>query len=65
MESSLAEAKAPANFQFLRQGYFCLDSKDSGLHPEAAGEGNLPGSGGGVHGVIFHGDGFCFPLGVS
>ena len=28
-ESSLAEAKAPANFQFLRQGYFCLDSKDS------------------------------------
>ena len=29
VESSLAEAKAPANFQFLRQGYFCLDSKDS------------------------------------
>ena len=22
-------AEAPANFQFLRQGYFCLDSKDS------------------------------------
>ena len=29
VESSLAETKAPANFQFLRQGYFCLDSKDS------------------------------------
>ncbi|MCI8328356.1 MAG: glutamine--tRNA ligase/YqeY domain fusion protein [Oscillibacter sp.] len=29
VEASLAEAKAPANFQFLRQGYFCLDSKDS------------------------------------
>ena len=29
VETSLAEAKAPANFQFLRQGYFCLDSKDS------------------------------------
>ena len=28
-EASLAEAEAPANFQFLRQGYFCLDSKDS------------------------------------
>ncbi|WP_297870244.1 glutamine--tRNA ligase/YqeY domain fusion protein [uncultured Oscillibacter sp.] len=29
VEASLAEAKAPANFQFLRQGYFCLDSRDS------------------------------------
>ena len=29
VEFSLAETKAPANFQFLRQGYFCLDSKDS------------------------------------
>ncbi len=29
VESSLAKAKAPANFQFLRQGYFCLDSRDS------------------------------------
>ncbi len=29
VEASLVEAKAPANFQFLRQGYFCLDSKDS------------------------------------
>ena len=28
-EASLAQAKAPANFQFLRLGYFCLDSKDS------------------------------------
>ena len=28
VESSLANATAPANFQFLRQGYFCLD-KDS------------------------------------
>ena len=29
VEASLAEAQAPASFQFLRQGYFCLDSKDS------------------------------------
>ena len=25
----MKEAQAPASFQFLRQGYFCLDSKDS------------------------------------
>ena len=29
VEASLAEMAAPASFQFLRQGYFCLDSKDS------------------------------------
>jgi len=29
VEASLADAKVPANFQFLRQGYFCLDSKDA------------------------------------
>ena len=29
VEASLANATAPANFQFMRQGYFCLDSKDS------------------------------------
>ncbi len=29
VEASLAGAAAPANFQFLRQGYFCLDSKDA------------------------------------
>ena len=29
VEASLAEAQAPANFQFLRQGYFCLDGRDS------------------------------------
>ncbi|MCI9481342.1 MAG: glutamine--tRNA ligase/YqeY domain fusion protein [Oscillibacter sp.] len=29
VEASLADAAAPANFQFLRQGYFCLDSKDA------------------------------------
>lgn len=29
VEASLADASAPANFQFLRQGYFCLDSKDA------------------------------------
>ena len=29
MEASLADASAPASFQFLRQGYFCVDSKDS------------------------------------
>ena len=29
VEAALAEAAAPANFQFMRMGYFCLDSKDS------------------------------------
>ena len=29
VEPWLAEAKAPASFQFLRQGYFCVDSRDS------------------------------------
>ena len=29
LEASLAEAKAPASFQFMRLGYFCPDSKDS------------------------------------
>jgi len=29
VEQSLADAKAPAGFQFLRQGYFCVDSADS------------------------------------
>ena len=29
VEASLADASAPASFQFLRQGYFCVDSKDS------------------------------------
>ena len=29
VEPGLAEAKAPANFQFMRLGYFCVDSKDS------------------------------------
>lgn len=29
VEASLAEAVAPAGFQFMRQGYFCLDNKDS------------------------------------
>ena len=28
VESSLANAKAPASYQFMRQGYFCPDSKD-------------------------------------
>ena len=28
-EAGLAEAVAPASFQFMRLGYFCLDSKDS------------------------------------
>ncbi len=28
-EASLARAAAPANFQFMRLGYFCLDSKDA------------------------------------
>jgi len=29
VEAGLAEAVAPASFQFMRVGYFCLDSKDS------------------------------------
>ena len=29
LERALAGARAPADFQFLRQGYFCVDSKDS------------------------------------
>ena len=29
VEAGLAEAAAPAGFQFMRVGYFCLDSKDS------------------------------------
>ncbi|MCR5174429.1 MAG: glutamine--tRNA ligase/YqeY domain fusion protein [Oscillospiraceae bacterium] len=29
VERLLAEAEAPAGFQFLRTGYFCVDSKDS------------------------------------
>ena len=29
VEASLAQAKTADRFQFLRQGYFCLDSKDS------------------------------------
>ena len=29
VEASLANAKAPASFQFMRLGYFCPDSKDS------------------------------------
>ena len=29
VERMLAEAIAPADFQFLRSGYFCVDSKDS------------------------------------
>ncbi len=29
VEAALATAKAPASFQFMRQGYFCVDSKDS------------------------------------
>ena len=29
VEASLSGASVPANFQFLRQGYFCLDSKDA------------------------------------
>ncbi len=29
VEASLKGAEAPADFQFLRQGYFCVDSKDS------------------------------------
>ena len=29
LEKMLADAVAPAQFQFLRMGYFCVDSKDS------------------------------------
>ena len=29
VEPTMKEVQAPASFQFLRQGYFCLDSKDS------------------------------------
>ncbi|MBR6950404.1 MAG: glutamine--tRNA ligase/YqeY domain fusion protein [Oscillospiraceae bacterium] len=29
VERMLADAQAPADFQFLRSGYFCVDSKDS------------------------------------
>jgi len=29
LEAMLAEAKAPASYQFLRLGYFCVDSGDS------------------------------------
>ena len=29
VEAGLAEAAAPAGFQFMRVGYFCLDNKDS------------------------------------
>ena len=29
VEAALANAKAPASYQFMRQGYFCVDSKDS------------------------------------
>ena len=28
VEASLADAKAPASYQFMRLGYFCPDSKD-------------------------------------
>ena len=29
VESTLQDAVAPANFQFMRLGYFCLDNRDS------------------------------------
>ena len=29
MEENLAEAKAYDSFQFVRQGFFCVDAKDS------------------------------------
>ena len=29
LEAALAEATAPAHFQFMRLGYFCVDNKDS------------------------------------
>jgi glutaminyl-tRNA synthetase len=31
VEPSISGVKAPESFQFLRQGFFCLDSKDSTL----------------------------------
>ena len=33
-----------------------------GLDPEVAGEGDLPGAGGGVQGVVLHGNSLTFPL---
>ena len=34
VEPWLAQAEAPASFQFLRQGYFCVDARDGGPgHP--------------------------------
>ena len=29
VEAALAGAKAPASYQFMRQGYFCVDNVDS------------------------------------
>jgi glutaminyl-tRNA synthetase len=29
LEASLANAKAPSSYQFMRLGYFCPDSRDS------------------------------------
>ena len=29
LEAGMAQAQAPASFQFMRQGYFCVDSRDS------------------------------------
>lgn len=29
VEADLADAQAPASFQFMRQGYFCVDNRDS------------------------------------
>ena len=29
VEAGLAAVRAPASFQFLRQGYFCVDNRDS------------------------------------
>ena len=29
LEASLANAEAPAAYQFLRMGYFCVDNTDS------------------------------------
>ena len=29
VEAGLKDVAAPASFQFLRQGYFCVDNKDS------------------------------------
>ena len=29
LEASLADAKSPSSYQFMRLGYFCPDSKDS------------------------------------